>query len=138
MSRRIRSLSLPVRRSRSKFFAGFRTPRLTRRRWSCNSAGASRCPRLFCAASMSTRCFGARGKRGETLPGVALGKHVAGDDDLLDLAGAIVDLGHLGVAKVAFDVVALQVATAAENLDGARRVLHAVVAAEHLGHGRFL
>src|SRR5215212_4726771 len=62
---------------------------------------------------------------------------MAGDDNLLDLAGAIVDLGHLRVAEVAFDVVALQVAAAAEDLDGVRRVLHAVVAAEHLGHGRF-
>src|SRR5215216_2539873 len=63
---------------------------------------------------------------------VALGKNMAGDDHLLDLAGTIVDLGHFRVSKVAFDVIALQVATAAEDLDGVRRVLHAVVTAEDL------
>src|SRR5215216_846102 len=68
----------------------------------------------------------------ERLPSraLALGQDVASDDDLLNLAGAVVDLGHLRVAEVAFDVVALQVAAAAEDLDGVRRVLHAVVAAE--------
>jgi hypothetical protein len=59
----------------------------------------------------------------EPLPGVAFCQDVAGDDDLLDLAGAVVDLGHLRVAEVAFDVVALQVAATAEDLDGVRRVL---------------
>src|SRR5215207_3106585 len=58
------------------------------------------------------------------LPGrlLAFGQDMAGDDDLLDLAGAVVDLGHLGVAEIAFDVVPFQVATTAENLDGVRRV----------------
>src|SRR3954463_12827023 len=31
---------------------------------------------------------------------LAVGQHVAGDDDLLDLAGAVVNLGHFRVAKV--------------------------------------
>ena len=53
---------------------------------------------------------------------LALGQNVAGDDHLLDLAGSVVDLGHLGVAEVTFDVVALQVAATAEDLDGVRRV----------------
>src|SRR5688500_12217443 len=75
----------------------------------------------------------------QTLSGrlLAFGQDMAGDDDFLDLAGAVVDLGDLGVAEVAFDVVALQVAAATEDLDGVRRVLHAVVAAEDLGHGGF-
>src|SRR5436305_14645532 len=45
-----------------------------------------------------------------------LGEHPVGDHHLLDLAGALVDLGDAGVAEVALDVVLLGVAVAAVDL----------------------
>src|SRR4051794_6174110 len=93
----------------------------------------SRCDVQRGSGSGDASCDGGR------LPSCSLapGRRVAGEGALLDFASAVVDLGRLGVAEVALDVVALQVAAAAEDLDGVRRVLHAVVAAERLGHGRF-
>src|SRR4051812_11345104 len=48
-------------------------------------------------------------------PGSGL-EHLVGDHHLLDLAGALVDLGDGGVAEVALDVVLLGVAVAAMDL----------------------
>src|SRR3954454_7047660 len=63
-----------------------------------------------------------------------LGRHLAGDDDALDLVGAFVDLGDLGVAHHALDGVLVDVAVAAEDLDGVDGDLHGVVGGEQLGH----
>src|SRR4051794_27607924 len=69
--------------------------------------------------------------------GVVIGPgspHRPGDDDALDLVGALVDLRDLGVAHVALDRVLLDVAVAAEHLDGLDGDAHRVVGGEELGH----
>src|SRR4051794_11107162 len=60
--------------------------------------------------------------------------HRPRDDDALDLVGALVDLGDLGVAHVALDRILLDVAVAAEDLDGLDGDAHRVVGGEELGH----
>ena len=55
-----------------------------------------------------------RDVRVEELEPRRLLEHVAGDDDALDLVGALVDLGDLGVAHVLLDRVVLHVPIAAE------------------------
>src|SRR5687768_14791452 len=46
------------------------------------------------------------------------------DDQLLDLRGALVDMGDLGVAKIALHLVLLDEAVAAVNLNGVGGHLH--------------
>src|SRR3954452_16181120 len=60
------------------------------------------------------------------------------DHETLDLVRALVDLRDLGVAHVAFDRVLVDVAVAAEHLDGLDRHVHRGVRREQLGHGRVL
>src|SRR5205085_7806371 len=62
--------------------------------------------------------------------------HRAGDHDPLDLVGALVDLGDLGVAHHALDRVLVDVAVAAEHLDGLDRDVHRRVGGEQLRHRR--
>src|SRR5689334_21565256 len=56
-----------------------------------------------------------RGRIGSALPG---GRDLAGDDQPLDLVGALVDLRELGVAIHPLDRIVLGVAGAAVDLDG--------------------
>src|SRR5215213_3957142 len=65
--------------------------------------------------------------------GGALPEEAAGDDHALDLVGALVDLGDLGVAHHALDREVLGVAGAAEELDGVGGDLHGDVGGEGLG-----
>src|SRR3989440_11350861 len=58
----------------------------------------------------------------------------ARDHDALDLVRALVDLRDLGVAQEALDRVLLDVAVAAEHLDGLDGDRHRRVRAEQLGH----
>ena len=57
------------------------------------------------------------------------------DDETLDLVGALVDLGDLGVAHVLLDGVVLAVAVAAEELHRVGGHLHGGVGGEDLAHG---
>src|SRR5438132_12146884 len=61
---------------------------------------------------------------------------LAGDDELLDLRGALVDLRDLRVAEKALYLVLARVAVAAVHLDGVGRHLHRRLAGEVLGHLR--
>ena len=60
----------------------------------------------------------------------SLQAHVGGDDDTLDLAGALVDLRDLGVAHHALHGIILGVAVAAEHLQRLGGGLHSVLRAE--------
>jgi hypothetical protein len=59
-----------------------------------------------------------------------------GDDQLLDLGGALVDLGDLGVPEVPLHLVLLDEAVAAVHLDGVGGDAHRGLRREELGHGR--
>src|SRR3979490_2091163 len=61
-------------------------------------------------------------------------QHVSGDDQALDLVGALEDLGDLGVAHEAIDREVAHVAGAAEDLHRVGRDLHRRVAGEALEH----
>ncbi|CAN4021913.1 Spermidine/putrescine-binding periplasmic protein, partial [Dysosmobacter welbionis] len=63
---------------------------------------------------------------------------IAGDDHTLDFAGALIDLGDLGVAHHALQGIVLGVAVAAEHLQRLGGGQHGVLRAEQLGHGRLL
>src|ERR687895_746788 len=63
-------------------------------------------------------------------------EYLTGDDQALDLRGALVDLEQLGVAHELLDRVLLDVAVAAEHLDRVGRDLHGRVGGEALGEGR--
>src|SRR5688572_7988626 len=63
-------------------------------------------------------------------------EQLLGDDEPLDLVGALVDLHDLGVAHEALDGEVAGVAVAAEHLHGVRGDLHGGVAGPALGHGR--
>src|SRR5262245_34131236 len=58
------------------------------------------------------------------------------DDQLLDLARALVQRGHAGVAQVLADRVLVDVAVAAEDLHRAVRGAHRRLARVELGDGR--
>src|SRR6266704_3885724 len=58
-----------------------------------------------------------------------------GDDEALDLRGALVDLEDLRVAHQLLDRVLARVAVAAEDLHGVERRLHGGVGGERLGEG---
>src|SRR5439155_9219021 len=60
----------------------------------------------------------------------------AGHDNPLDLVGTFVDLGYFSVAEVALDWEVLEVAIAAEYLDGVGRHAHGDIAGEELGDRR--
>src|SRR5699024_279558 len=62
-----------------------------------------------------------------------LAENVAGDNDALDLARALVDLGDLGVAHHALNRVILGVAVAAVDLDRLGGDLHGSLGSEQLG-----
>src|SRR5215211_3926192 len=61
---------------------------------------------------------------------------LAGDDQALDMRGALVDLEQLGVAHELLDRILLDVAVTAEDLDGVRRDLHGRVGGEALRERR--
>jgi hypothetical protein len=61
-------------------------------------------------------------------------QQLPGDDRALDLVGAFVDLGDLGVPVEPLDLEALDVAGAAEDLDRVGGARHRHVAGEALGH----
>src|SRR5712692_3208251 len=63
-------------------------------------------------------------------------EQVSGDDELLDLRGALVDLGDLRVPEVPLDLVLLDEAVAAVDLHGVRRDAHGHLGGEELGHRR--
>ena len=67
-------------------------------------------------------------------PSCRRAQQLAGDDRALDLVGAFVDLGDLGVAVEALDLEAPDVAAAAEDLHGVGALRHRHVAGEALGH----
>src|SRR4051794_5777317 len=69
---------------------------------------------------------------GDLVPG-SFAQQRAGDDEPLDLAGALVDLGDLGVAVVALDRELLGVAVAAEDLDRLAGDLAGRLGGEQLG-----
>ena len=64
-----------------------------------------------------------------------LAEQPAGDDQLLDLVGPLVDLGDLGVPHHTLHMVALHVAVAAQHLDALGGDLHGHVGTRQLGHG---
>jgi hypothetical protein len=64
-----------------------------------------------------------------------LAQHVGGDDHPLDLVGALVDGGDLGVAVHPLHLHALEVAGAAEDLQGVVGDLQGDVGGVLLGHG---
>src|SRR5258707_12718685 len=70
--------------------------------------------------------------------GARLAHHLAGDHEALHFLRALVDLRDLRVAHEALDGVLLDVAVAAEDLDGLRRREHRDVAALELRHRRRL
>src|SRR5215208_736518 len=106
-SRELAPESRALRQSRANP-SGRSRPQVTAERCSPRS----RC-RVFPCAAMGAGDHGTPSGRL-----LAFGQDVAGDDDFLNLAGAVVNLGHLGVAEVALDVVAFQVAASAEDLNG--------------------
>ena len=59
-----------------------------------------------------------------------------GDDQALDLLGSLVELGDLGVAHHPLDRELVDVAVAAEHLDGVRRHAHRGVAGDEFTHRR--
>ncbi len=65
-------------------------------------------------------------------------QHAAGDDDLLDLGGALDQLQRTRVAVVALDGVVHDVAVAAVDLHHLVGHLGGHAAGEQLGHGRLL
>ena len=68
----------------------------------------------------------------------ALTEKLPGDDQLLNLVGALIDLGDLGVPHHALHMVVLHIAVAAQHLDCLGSDLHGYVGAGHLGHsGRY-
>ena len=67
--------------------------------------------------------------------GLDAGEELAGDHDPLDLVGALVDLGDLGVAHHPLDGVLAGVAVAPEDLHGVGGDLHCHVGGEALGGG---
>src|SRR3970282_456135 len=85
-------------------------------------------PRL--AASRLSSNYGRLGARRRAR------EQVAGDDELLDLRGALVGLGDLRVPEVPLDLVLLDEAIAAVDLHGVRRHAHGHLGREELGHGR--
>src|SRR5207247_10124316 len=70
--------------------------------------------------------------------GSAAGDELAGDQDLLDLVGAVVDLEHARVAIVLLDRVVGHEAVAAVDLDGRRADALAHLGGEELRHRRLL
>src|SRR5258706_15856558 len=56
--------------------------------------------------------------------GGSLGQHLLGDDELHDLARALVDLGDLGVAVMTLRRKVFEIAVAAEDLHAGARGLH--------------
>src|SRR5688572_12582109 len=65
-------------------------------------------------------------------------QNVPRDDDALDLARALADLTHLGIAHHAFDRVIGGIAVPAKDLNRLRGRAHGELRAEELGHGRLL
>src|SRR3954469_18305026 len=63
---------------------------------------------------------------------------LAGDDEPLDLVGALVDLGKAHVAEQSLDAILARIAVAAVDLERVRDVLHRHVGREQLGLRRFL
>ena len=62
-------------------------------------------------------------------------EQLLGQNDLLDLGGTLIDLGDLGVAHQALDVVLLHEAVAAQHLDCIGGDLHGSLSGDHLGLG---
>src|SRR5919201_6675352 len=67
-----------------------------------------------------------------------LTEDVSRDDQTEDLAGALVDLGNLGVAEELFDRVLAGVAVAAQHLDRGVGAEHGRLRRGQLGHASFL
>src|SRR6266542_6372974 len=63
-------------------------------------------------------------------------EEVAGDHELLDLRGALVDLRDLRVPEIPLDLVLLDEAVATVHLDGVGRDPHRRLRGEELGHRR--
>src|SRR5436305_5405474 len=64
-----------------------------------------------------------------------VGQQAPRNDDALNLVGALVDLGDLGVPEVPLHREVLDVAIPAEELDAVGRDLHGRVRRQALGHG---
>src|SRR5260370_24929327 len=79
-------------------------------------AAATGLPAAAAAAASGVEEEMAGGIRGRAPRRSGLVEHPVGDHHLLDLAGALVDLGNTGVAEVALDVVLARVAVAAVDL----------------------
>src|SRR5688572_8868353 len=90
-----------------------------------DTSGASR---LESAISTLARCRN-RNRSLEILD------HLAANDQPLDLAGALVDLGDLSVAIMTFYRIILDVAVAAMDLNGLIGHEHRDLGGEELGHG---
>src|SRR4051794_34800297 len=90
------------------------------------SKGTSRSRKGFGVAAMG-RSLGVEAGR--------LAEQGPGDDEALDLAGALVDLCDLGVAVVALGRELLRVAVAAEHLDGLGGLAAGDARCEQLGLG---
>src|SRR5688572_13928269 len=75
---------------------------------------------------------------GRSWPPVSTGRERAADQDLLDVAGALVDLADAHVAVDAFHRKVAHVAVAAVDLDRVRAYPLSHLGGEELGHRRFL
>src|SRR6185437_16213722 len=97
------------------------------------SSALMRCSAWPTAARMSSNRTGNRqdGQPGQLHPSAL--EQLAGHDQALDLVGALVDLGDLGVAHHPLDRVVLDVPVAAEQLDRIGGDVHGHVGREALG-----
>src|SRR5262245_30691873 len=88
----------------------------------------------FPYSALASPCLRASGAAGTSR--LELRQQMTGDDELLDLRRALVDLRDLGVAEVSLDLVLLDEAVAAVDLHRVRGHPHGGVRGKQFGHRR--
>src|SRR5207249_2132208 len=126
------SFPVPAPRSRIVASASRSSSAITR---SSSSSGQSGRPSSYSRAVRPKASGGAsRSANSGKEEGAVLLQHLACDHEPLDLVRALVDLRDLGVAHHPLDRVLLDVAVAAEDLDGVGRDVHRDIGAVELRH----
>src|SRR5262245_65998789 len=113
--------SRPSCSTTSSYTGGSCPRRPARRSTSSRSPGRTS---TTCSPTERRPCRRPRPRASDRVRAEDLAEQVAGDDEPLDLVGALEDLGHLGLPHVALDREVAGVAVAAEHLDGAGRAPH--------------